>query len=308
MARSLCLIHANCQGDPLHLLLKSTPAFARVFEVKKYTNYLRENIPAEDFAHCGLLLFQELSDTWGEHATSALVQKLPTGAQALKIPNMFFNGYWPLWTNQTHMAYGDLLLEHLAELGLGPQEILHVYLRGDIAAKFDLQELVRASRQREEHKEENVVIPTLPYIDTYWQEEQLFHTVNHPGPRLLLHVADGVLKALGMPVVPASVRKAFAALPEEFKQPIHPQVGTLHNLPFASAERLYPVFGQELTFAQFAAAYVHCRLLKDSPAAATQDFVVYLHLLAEREGKNQGVIQCVSQDKSPDSHKSASAA
>lgn len=285
MARSLCLIHANCQGDPLHLLLKSTPAFARVFEVKKYTNYLRETIPAEDFAHCDLLLFQELSDTWGEHATSALVQKLPAGAQTLKIPNMFFNGYWPLWTNQTHMAYGDLLLEHLAELGLGPQEILHVYLRGDIAAKFDLQELVRASRQREERKEENVVTPTLPLIDTYWREEQLFHTVNHPGPRLLLHVADGVLHALGMPPVPDSARRTLAALPEEFIQPIHPQLGALYGLPFASAERRYPVYGQDMTFAQFAAAYVDCRLRHDIAAsAATADFVVYLHLLTQSQG------------------------
>lgn len=285
MARSLCIIHANCQGDPLRFLLESTPAFAHAFEVRKYTNYLRESIPADELARCSLLLYQELPDTWGEHATSALVQLLPPGAQALKIPNMFFNGYWPLWTNQTHLAYGDLLLEHLAGLGLGPSEILHVYLKGSIAAKFDLTALVQASRQREERKEEGVVTPTLPLIDSYWREEQLFHTVNHPGPRLMLHVADGVLRALDMPPVPPSVRRALTAMPEEFIQPIHPQVGALYGLPFASAERLYPVYGQEMTFAQFAAAYVDCRLRHEIAAsAATVDFVVYLHLLAQGQG------------------------
>lgn len=285
MARSLCIIHANCQGDPLRFLLESTPAFARVYEVRKYTNYLREPIPAEDLAHCGLLLFQELSSAWGEHATASLLQLLPPGAQRLKLPNMFFNGYWPLWTNHTHLAYGDLLLEHLAGLGLGPSEILHVYLRGDITTKFDLPALVLASRQREERKEEGVVAPTLSLIDTYWREEQLFHTVNHPGPRLTLHVADEVLRALGMPPVPDSARRAWAAQPEEFIQPIHPQVGALYGLPFAHAERRYPVYGQDMTFAQFAAAYVDCRLRHEIAAsAATADFVVYLHLLAQSQG------------------------
>ena len=281
MARSLCIIHANCQGDPLRFLLESTPAFARFFEIKKYTNYLHEDISPADFERCALLLYQRLSDNWGNHATSKLLQLLPATAQHLCIPNMFFNGYWPLWTNKTHMAYGDLLLEHLAGLGLSAEEILHVYLYGRIATKFDLPGLMRTSRQQEERKEAGLEIPTLHLVDTYWREEQLFHTVNHPGPRLLLHVADGVLAALGMPPVPESARKALASQPEEFQQPIHPQVGEMHALPFAHASRRYPVYGQEMTFAQYAAAYVDCRLRHAEEAG--RDFVVYLHLLAQRQ-------------------------
>ena len=281
MASPLCIIHANCQGDTLHHLLAATPAFAHAFEIKKYTNYLRDEIPLDDFERCGLFLYQRLGDTWGEHATPALLARLPRQAQALQIPNMFFNGYWPLWTNNTHMAYGDMLLEHLADLGLSASEILRVYLQGKISAMYDFAALMAASRQKEEAKEQGCLIQTLPLIDELWRREQLFYTVNHPGPRLSLLVADGVLRALGLGSVPMEVRRAFRALRDEFEQPLHPQVGRALGLPFATEQRLYAVHGSRMNFAQYAAAYVQCRLQEGKDAV--QDFVVYLHLLAEQK-------------------------
>lgn len=282
MGRTLCIIHANCQGDSLRTLLAATPAFAQHFEIQKFTNYTREEVPQELFDRCGLLLYQALGDQWGEYSEKALLERIPPAAQRFKIPNMFFNGYWPLWTNNTTMAYGDMLLEHLAERGCTPGEMLHICLHGVLTAKYDLDALVAHSQAREEAKEEGQVVKTVPLIREHWRAEQLFHTINHPGPRLLLHVADGILHALNLGAVPQDVRAAFASLHEEFIQPIHPQVGRHFNLPFVCPERRYPVYGQEMTFADYAAAYAACR----SPACATptQDFVVYLHLLARQKG------------------------
>ena len=282
MALPLCLIHANCQGDTLHGLLASTPAFAREYEIKKYTNYLKEEIPSEDLACCALLLYQHMDTAWGEHGHAPLLARLPASANALKIPNMFFNGYWPLWTNSTHMAYGDELLEHLAAQGLSPGEILHIYMYGNLTAKYDLAARIEASRQREEVKEAGAVVRTLDIIDELWRSEQLFYTVNHPMPRLSLHVADGVLRELGLGSVPPTVRAALHALEEEFAQPLHPQVGKALGLPFAAADRRYPVYGQRMTFAEYAAAYVACRLQPPDVAGEMQDFVVYLHVLAQQ--------------------------
>ncbi len=283
MTKQLCIIHANCQGDSLKGLLLNSPAFGNLFHIEKYTNYLHEEIPDSSLKNCAIFLYQQLGEQWGDQATSALLQKLPPHTQSLCIPNMFFNGYWPLWTNATHMAYGDILLEYLSESGLGIAEIVHIYLHGNINAKYNLEQLVQKSRDKEIEKEKYLSITTLDIIDTYWREEQLFHTVNHPGPRLMLHMTDSILKHFGLGQVPQSTRKALENLDEEFIQPIHPQVGQHFNLPFATTEQLYNVYGQRLTFEQYAKAYVNCRLQQGPDKI--DDFVVYLHLLAEQAKK-----------------------
>ncbi len=283
MPKEICIIHANCQGDSLQFLLLSTPSFAQKFTIHKYTNYLREGLDSEFLHTSKLFLYQELSETWGELGSHALMQKLSPQAQTLQIPNMFFNGYWPLWTNATFMAYGDTLLEELCARGLSTQEIVQIYLRGSLLKSYDLAGLRQKSYEKEVLKEKNLSIKTLPLIEELWQEEQLFYTVNHPAPRLSLYVADSVLQHLGLGTVPHSVRKQYMNTFEEFIQPIHPYIGAEYKLPFATPDRLYPVYGQEMNFASYVNAYVHCRL--QSGEDSVRDFVVYLHLLAERAKK-----------------------
>ncbi len=283
MGKQLCIIHANCQGDNLKGLLLSSPSFSNLFVIEKYTNYLHEEISENSLDKCGLFLYQHLGEQWGEHATTSLLQKLPASAQCICIPNMFFNGYWPLWTNKTHMAYGDILLEHLASSGLGVAEILHIYIKGKIRAKFDLDQLAQVSRTKEVEKEKHSHIKTLNIIDAHWREEQLFHTINHPGPRLTLHVANEILKLLSLSPVPAIVCDAYSTIEEEFIQPIHPQVGEYFQIPFATPNHLYNVYGQAMTFEQYARAYVQCRLQQGPDKI--DDFVVFLHLLARQAQK-----------------------
>ncbi len=284
MSQKLCLIHANCQGDTLHYLLKSTPSFASKYTIKKFTNYLQEDIDASSLEQCHLFLYQHLSENWGELATETLLQKLPSSALAIQIPNMFFNGYWPLWTNQTFMAYGDMLLEELCQRNLAPPEILHIYTKGKVNAKYDLDALRQQSLVKEVNKETNLSIKTLDFINENWKNEQLFYTINHPAPILSLYVADKLLAMLQLEPVPQYIRKALMEHEEEFIQPIHPQIGALYGLPFAHEQRQYPVYGQYMDFKTYSAAYIQCRLQKGEDAIT--DFVVYLHLLAEEAKKH----------------------
>ncbi len=279
MQRPLCLIHANCQGDTLQRLLSLTPGFSRRFEVKKYTNYLKERIPEDDFARCRVFLYQHLSDRWDDMSSASLLRHVPPEACVLKIPNMFFKGYWPLWTNKTFMAYGDLLLEHLAERGLTQQEILRIFLHGDLARKYDLAALAEESLEYERVKETGAVVGTVDIVRELWRKEQLFLTVNHPGSRLLLHVADGVLRALGLEPLPDSVRRAFIHEYEDFEQPIHPQVGAFFHLPFATEKRRYRIYATTMPFHEYAACYVACRLQR------FDDFAVFLNVLSNNREK-----------------------
>ncbi len=151
--RSLCLIHANCQGDPLAALLAASPQFAERYEIRRYTNYLRERIAPAELSGCGLFLYQHLGEKWDDHASDRLLAMVNPAARVLRLPNMLFTGYWPFWTNKSPMDFGDAFLDRLVSMGLSMAEILHVYLHGDIAAKYDLDAMLRHSLAVERDKE-----------------------------------------------------------------------------------------------------------------------------------------------------------
>lgn len=272
MKPELCIIHANCQGDPLHRILASTPAFAERFTIHKYTNYLEERIPEEDFKACKILIYQQLSEKWHDAASSALVARLPLGAQALRIPNMFFKGYWPLWTNKTFMAYGDIFLEHLADLDVNAVDIVHLCRHTDLALVYELDTLVQSSLERERDKEVGCVVETVDLVQELWKREQLFTTVNHPAARLVLHVADGLLRALGLGTVPEAVRRAiYASWHDDFVQPIFPQVARHFEYTFMEPDRHYTIYGRNIAFTEYCQYYIACR------REGIPDFAAFMH-------------------------------
>ena len=260
MARTLCILHANCQGDAIRPLLENTPAFARLFEIRQICNYTREEVPDKDLAACGLFLHQRLGPRWGELATERLLPRLGPQAQALILPNLFFKGYWPFWTNAFRgIDFADSLLEKLLAAGLSPEDALRLYLRGDPALLGDVEAVAEDSLKREEEKEAADPIRTAHILRERWREEQLFVTVNHPGRTLIFHVAEEVLRLLGLGPLPASVRAAYVHPQEDFWLPLHPALGPRLGLPFARRERRYPVFGASLTHQEYTAAYLSCR-------------------------------------------------
>ncbi len=295
--RSLCLIHANCQGDPLAQLLAAAPQFAERYEIRRYTNYLRERVPPAELSGCGLFLYQHLGEKWDDHASDKLLSMVNPAAQVLRLPNMLFTGYWPFWTHKSSMDFGDAFLDRLVSMGLGMAEILHVYLHGDIAAKYDLDAMLRASLDVERDKERGagvgsgrirgdgaaagpvaggipaVVAPTVELVESLWKQERLFATINHPNRRLVLHVAEGVLAALGMDPLPPAARNGFTDPYPEFELPIHPQVAAHHGLAFGGPDAAYNIYGRRMTFEEYARRYADCRL------RGIDNFIGYLQLV-----------------------------
>jgi hypothetical protein len=256
----LCLLHANCQGEPLLRLLAASPGFAARWRVRLYTNYTREPIPARDLENCRLFLYQHLGPEWGGLASERLLERLPPGAAALCLPNPFFKGYWPLWTNASTMNFGDVYLDLLVDKGLSPAEAVHLYLRDSLTGFYDLDALVAESQALERRREQNALIPLADYVEERWRDEQLFTTVNHPGSHLLRRIADAVLKALGLPPLsPAASAGLDLACDPHFELPIHPVAGRHFRLPFAGEERRYPVYGNRLNFREYALCYADCR-------------------------------------------------
>ncbi|OIO03966.1 MAG: hypothetical protein AUJ49_03865 [Desulfovibrionaceae bacterium CG1_02_65_16] len=278
MEKRLAILHANCQGEPLARALCASPEFAAAFVPRVYCNYTREDVPQEALDACGLLLYQHLGPEWGALASASLLRRLPARTPSLCVPNMFFRGPWPLWSGAPGFDYRDRLLDHLLDMGLPRRDILHLYLRTPLAAKYDLDALLAETIATERERQAKTPVPYLDHVLEHFRARPLFFTVNHPGPELIALAAAGILQHLGLArAAPAALAEgerlsALATGYEEFFLPIHPQAAEFYGLAYGRADARYPVYGLERSFEQYAAAYVDCRL------AGINDFIGYLQL------------------------------
>lgn len=265
MHRKLCILQANCQGDEINRLLETHSLFMSRYRIKRFTNYTREHIPDEALAQCDLFLYQHLGDNWHELSSERLLPKLSPKAVTLCIPNMFFKAYWPLWTSNSPIDYGDILLNRLIDEGASKPAILKVYLHGNALSDTMIKKALDDTIDQEREKEKRCFMTTTELVLRGWRKEFLFHTVNHPGRRLLLHVTNGLLAALGMPPLDADAPDRVVPRNEAFPMysffdlPIHPKVAAFHKLSFGGAGYLFRVFQKQLTFEQYISRYIDCR-------------------------------------------------
>ena len=270
MTQRLAILHANCQGDPLARALLASPDFRRAYAPRVYLNYARQPIPQADLDACGLFLYQHLGAPWGGLASDALLERLPPGCPSLCIPNMFFRGPWPLWSGAPGFDYRDVFLDRLLELGLPAPEILHLYLRMPLAAKYDLAALLDETIALERQRQARTPVPYLDFVLEHFRQRPLFLTVNHPTAELIGHAACGILRELGLAQPEACALAGLATGYEDFFLPIHPQAAAFYGLAYGGPGARYSTYGRERSVAEYAAAYVACR------QAGVNDFIGFL--------------------------------
>ncbi len=273
--KSVCILHANCLGDMLRPLLGSVPAFSRLFSIQQFTNYTGDEIPESVSEQCGLYLYQYLAPKWGKLSTEQILNRLPASCVKIELPNFLFKGYWPFWQPGAQIIdFCNSVIEDLLRRDLSPEEVLHLYIRGDSNILGDFAADVENSLLTLQEKDTDKSIPYAHIITEFWKEEQLFLTVNHPGNRLLFHVAASILQLLGLGQLPQVCRQSFVHPHNDFWQPIHPAVGEVLQLPFATHSRRYRIFKNMFTHRQYTMCYLACRahreknllvMLKDLP-------------------------------------------
>ncbi|NDY57920.1 hypothetical protein G3N56_14385 [Desulfovibrio sulfodismutans] len=277
--KPLCLIHANCQGEPLVKLFAAHPGFSRDFEIAHAVNYTRQPVPPALLRRCGLFLHQRLEAEWGELCSDELLSRLPAGCPSLCLPNLFFLDYWPFWSSNTAFAYSDFFLDELLSRGLSDREIMHLYLHTDPARYFDLDAIMEKSRRREAEKEKHWDIKLSQSVREMSRHSLAFHTVNHPGRSLCLMTAEAVLDKLGYPPLPGPVREAFPDPFGEFTMPIHPRIAARLGLTFLPEAPLFPVYGRDMGIEEYVGCYLACKRLKET------DFIGFLRLRAALGGQ-----------------------
>ncbi|MDR2161721.1 MAG: hypothetical protein LBO77_06250 [Desulfovibrio sp.] len=262
MPQPLCLMHANCHGEELKTLLQASPDFSHTYRLEYYINYTRQPIPAESLEQCSLFLYQHLGPEWQDLSSESLLRRLPASAEAVRLPNPFFNGYWPLWTSDGHMAFGDSLLNRLLDEGAPKKIIMSIYLHKDLSSFVDMRSVLENCIARERLKEEGTCASLVDWTLDRWKDRPVFHTVNHPCRELILRMAQGVLSHLGFPPLE---EKNLTDLPAPFPSyaffdlPIHPQVATFHGLRFIAPDQKYTMWQRQLAFEQYISRYIDCR-------------------------------------------------
>jgi hypothetical protein len=279
MSEKLCLLHANCQGEELETLLTASRAFSSVYRIVRRINYTREPVLPEDLERCALFLYQHLDAHWGDLASEALMRRLPRTARRLRIPNMFFKGYWPFWTSSGPINFGDGILNRLLDEGNPKEVVLAVYLHGKAEGFGDFQAAVDESLASTEADDPEKLFDLSECIREHWKTRLLFHTVNHPGAELLMHTADIVLRKLGFPSLSGDeragvCRRGLFPSYADFDLPVHPATAAFHGLPFAGPGTRFAVFGRKMTFEQYVSRYIDCRL-----AGLEAGFLGYLQIV-----------------------------
>ncbi|MDR2891974.1 MAG: hypothetical protein LBV80_02660 [Deltaproteobacteria bacterium] len=262
--KQLCVIHANCQGEPLAGLLQLSAEFSRNWDVRHYTNYTREIIPDADLERCGLFIYQHLGEKWGEFSSAALLARLNSRARPLYaapfcLPNMYFTGGWPFLVTDIQTDYADTFLNALIDQQVEKAVILKLYLHTDITKFVDLDASLAETFRQGEERERCCSIQVMPLVREQWKRRPLFHTVNHPGKLLCALVANAVLAELGLEALPEALVEAFTPEYANFDMPIHPQVAAYYGLNYGQAGHEFNIFGRLMTFERYVSGYIECR-------------------------------------------------
>lgn len=276
VSKAVCILHANCLGDMLRPLLENVPAFSRLFTIHQFTNYTGDEIPDTIIDQCRLYLYQYLAPKWGKLSTDQMLARLPGSCTSIEIPNFLFKGYWPFWQSGSEIIdFCNKILEDLLRRDLHPEEVLHLYLKGDPNLLGDIAHDVENLLLELKKNDIGKPIPYTHIISEYWKKEQLFLTVNHPGKRLIFHVVSSLLQLLGLGPLALDVRQNFVHPFDDFWQPIHPAVGSALQLPFVSTARRYRIFKNMFTHREYSCCYLACR------AHHEKDLLVMLRNLPE---------------------------
>ncbi|WP_031480880.1 WcbI family polysaccharide biosynthesis putative acetyltransferase [Maridesulfovibrio frigidus] len=276
MKKKVCILQANCQGEPIENLLRLSREFSETYEIHRFTNYIREVIPDELLANCDIFIYQHLAEPWKEFSSANLCSKMKQGCKTIAFPSMLFIHYWPLWSGKKGFDYTDTFLESLIERDLSESQILHLFMNAKLTKIYDFESIIAKSEQIERAKESLCSAGYFDYILDNYKQKRLFNTINHPSAELLSRTANTILSELKWPEVTCDQIETFPEPFPEFEQPIHPQIAEYLGLEFAGPETRYNVYGASLTFEEYAIRYIKCRQM------GIKDFISFLHATAKK--------------------------
>ena len=260
------IVWGNCQAEALIHVLSLVPQSAEAFEIiyqKSYVSAAEQQEQLIQFETADVFIRQTLFE-WRNHP---LRETLPEKLRVITFPLCYLGAMWPfdsfIFGNDNVMiasgapfAFQDGLMARLRTEFPDPEERLARYISLDFPKPPDLRRNSAFDANRLLRSDENhgMTIGHL-MLDTF-RTERLFHTITHPAPPVVEHVAWEVLKALDLTLLRSDVPK-FPDFMGYYQVPVHPRiidhfglsyVGPLTEYAFSPTERL--------TFEQYFRRYI----------------------------------------------------
>lgn len=222
MSRKTVLIYATCQGVMIRDCLLQSPEFHdRYVIIDQIHNYdlirnrrsfLTYGGHLENLKVADLFIYQPLRDEFGDNATARLMGYCKPGAGTISIPYVWNSSFWPL-IKSTPADISDralarpyretfansAVLKKLLNQGMTMADILAAYDAG----KIDFDYTARFARNMRilSFKERHTDVKVVEYIMQNYKRLKLFSEPSHPSYHIMLHMANQILVALGLPPV-----------------------------------------------------------------------------------------------------------
>jgi hypothetical protein len=208
-------VYGNCQADPIGALLLNNEQFKSQFEVVKFPKPVYMLTDAdwprihEILSSIDLFIYQQVGDAFGQKLSSDnLVTHTKDSAVCISYPSIFFNAYFPhtnylrylpSQVNQFSEYHDMVILESFLlhdDVANAVERAKAMCLDPNYYSRADVLQFVSQSVDELKRREANLDTQVSPFLQEFWQDEQLFFSMNHPSRRVLLEVCDQILALL----------------------------------------------------------------------------------------------------------------
>lgn len=259
--RRLVVLWGNCQAEAVRRLLQESPTRAvRSVRLPPVHELTAEDLPhvARVLSHADVLLAQPVADGCRDLplGTAQVARLLPPHGQVVQWPVLFDAALYPFQVLVRHPSAGDPPLVPYHDL----RTLLEAATSRRPAARAPAQVYVELARRsvealatRERHHDTVAVSPELTRRTC-----EDFHTINHPGNRMLVAAARALQRALGLPVdaVDPRTREPGRILLGSVLTPQEPEVFAALGLEPAPGRDAWLVGGERLADANVRAAHL----------------------------------------------------
>jgi hypothetical protein len=277
-----CVLFTSCLGHGIAFFLQQSADFNRRYALRPYifhgVTFLADLLPKMEphLGDCAVFIHHEpeaYPHQLYEETFARVQEKLAPGAVRISLPLPHFYALWPFECNDPRNGcpdrplnrygllpeyhYGDNYVLGLLKQGVPPEEVIARYLTLDVSSEIDLDALLRGTLSMIERNERRGPVKVADFVGSVFRSEKLFLSSNHPNNRLLLYMANQILKAIGCEKVPESILASLTEIIEE-SVPIHPSVGRYYGMNFIDTTTRYQLDEiRYLNFAEFIRDYVY---------------------------------------------------
>jgi hypothetical protein len=268
MSMKKLVLSQTCQGNALQELLLLSKSFRAEYTCLFVPNYeivdgkavaaSSQELEAQ-LEDCDTLIYHDV----GQYDFERLLERLPSGALAIKIPYVTSAIYWPTYDFfhpcwlvphgvTALIPWPCTVLNALITTERDKQRAMRRYLDMDLTTQVDFEANFASQIVYLRKAEAGTIFRVADLVEEQYASTQLFYLINHPSAPIFLHIANSILGYLGFPPLNVHNYDPFCM----HQIPIHPSVAAHYGLTWCPPERKYFMIDREMKFDEYVCLYI----------------------------------------------------